>query len=156
MKISLRWVRKWHLVLGTALYWAGLAWLKLLEPVTTAWRLVHLPDGHGSINAGFTNTLLQITMREGGTVVWSGSAYLVTILAWIVGPPLVAFLAWRGGREAASSVAEESAAAESTAPGLRSEATQRILPTPPLPDLSASSENREPMPQHRSDPGRRR
>jgi len=96
---SLGRLRRAHLALITGLYWLGLGTVKLLHPILVGWRLTQLPPGHATINAGFTNTLLHVTMTQDGSVVWTGQASLAVILGWMLGPPLLLFAAWKASRD---------------------------------------------------------
>ncbi len=136
MKFSLARLRRGHLVLATALYWAGLAALTLARPIAIGWRLTHLDASHhGSIDAGFSNTLFHVTMTEAGTVVWSGQAYLATILGWMFGPPALLFAGWWSSRKAA---AEAEAAREQ--PALDRPPDDAALPPPSLSDRLSEAE----------------
>lgn len=87
-------LRRFHLAAITLVYWVGLAAIKLTEPVLTGWRLSRLPPGQSSIEAGFTNTLLHVTMLEAGKTVWTGSIGLGSLLIWLLGPPAILIGAW--------------------------------------------------------------
>jgi hypothetical protein len=63
------------------------------------WRATHLPDGHGSINAGFNNSTLTFSVIEDGVNTLAASASLGTLLFWIVVPPLALWLVWLAVRE---------------------------------------------------------
>jgi hypothetical protein len=129
MKFSLARLRRGHLILATAVYWLGLAALTLARPLAIWWRLTHLPDNHGTIDAGFSNTLFHLTMTHDGTVVWHGQAYLAVILGWMFGPPALLFAAWWASRKAAAE-----ADASAAAPAVHGPTADPALPPPSLSD----------------------
>jgi hypothetical protein len=94
MRAWLARLRPLHLTALTFAYWAGLAVLRLTEPVLTAWRLARLPPGQSSIEAGITNTVLHLTMVQGGATAWAGAIGLGALLTWLLGPPAFLVAAW--------------------------------------------------------------
>jgi hypothetical protein len=94
MGFSLRSWKPGHLLLGWATYWVGLAATTLSPAIRATWRATHLPDGHGSINAGFGNTTLSYSVIENGAKTLEMSAPLSTLLFWIAVPPLALWLVW--------------------------------------------------------------
>jgi hypothetical protein len=104
-------IRKWrpgHLLASWAAYWTGLAAVTLGPVGRAAWRATHLPDGHGSIEAGFANGVLHLTVVEEGVRTIVATAPLGTAMAWIIGPPLGIWLVWLAvrSRHADSGAAE--------------------------------------------------
>jgi len=94
MGFSLRNWKPGHLLLGWATYWVGLAAVTLSPAIRATWRATHLPDGHGSISAGFGNTTLSYSVIENGVKTLEMSAPVSTLLLWIAGPPLLLWLIW--------------------------------------------------------------
>ena len=81
------------------------------------------------ISAGLDNTVLHLTIAKDGATLWAGSASVVTLFAWVVGPPLLLALTWRwtrgvevaGGPDAEGEVSE------------LGDAPAQALPAPPPP-----------------------
>jgi len=94
MKLSMRHWRPGHLLASWGAYWAGLAAVALGPAVPVLWRATHLPKGHGVITAGFENTTFRFTVVEEGVKTFATTTSLGTILAWVIGPPLVLWLVW--------------------------------------------------------------
>lgn len=97
------WLRNWGpgtLAASWTAYWVALGTATLWTPVGQVLRLSKLGEGHSSMTAGFTNALLQLSMREDGNVVYSGSAHMVTIALWVAVPPLLLWVAWLRARPA--------------------------------------------------------
>jgi hypothetical protein len=89
-----RWRPK-HLAAGWAVYWLGLAAVKLGPAFLVAWRLTRNDDtGQNAISFGFSNTTLNLSMTEAGRTVYSGSASLTEIALWIAVPPVLLLVAW--------------------------------------------------------------
>jgi len=93
--LTLRRWRPGHLLASWAAYWAGLAGVTLGPAARAAWRATHLPDGHGSISAGFGDGGLNLTVVEEGVKTFVGTAPLGTAMMWLIGPPLVLWIVWR-------------------------------------------------------------
>src|SRR3954451_21065770 len=94
MELSLRRWKPGQLLLGWAAYWAGLVRAPLSPAIAATWRATHLPDGHGSVSASFDNANLSYTIIEDGVKTWVGTTSITTALLWVVGPPLLLWLAW--------------------------------------------------------------
>ncbi len=94
MELSLRRWKPGQLLLGWAAYWAGLVGVALSGAIGATWRATHLPDGHGSVSAGFDNATLTYTVIEDGVKTWVGTTSMTTALLWVVGPPLLLWLVW--------------------------------------------------------------
>ena len=94
MDLTLRRWRPGHLLASWAAYWAGLAGVTLGPAARAAWRATHLPDGHGSISAGFGDGALNLTVVEEGVKTFAGTAPLGTAMMWLIGPPLVLWVVW--------------------------------------------------------------
>src|SRR5262245_61008035 len=99
MELSLRRWKPSQLLLGWAAYWAGLVGATLSPAIAATWRATHLPDGHGSVSAGFDNATLTYTVIEDGVKTWVGATSMTTALLWVVGPPLLLWLVWLIVRE---------------------------------------------------------
>jgi hypothetical protein len=99
MKLSLRRWKPGQLLLAWATYWAGLAGVALSPAIGATWRATHLPDGHGSVSAGFDNANLTYTVIEDGVKTFVGTTSVTTALLWVVGPPLLLWLLWLFVRE---------------------------------------------------------
>jgi len=92
MELSLRRWKPSQLLLGWAAYWAGLVGATLSPAIAATWRATHLPDGHGSVSAGFDNATLNYTVIEDGVKTWTGTTPMTTALLWVVVPPLLLWL----------------------------------------------------------------
>lgn len=99
MKLSLRRWKPGQLLLGWATYWAGLVGVTLSPAIAATWRATHLPDGHGTVSAGFDNANLTYTVIEDGVKTFIGTTPLSTALLWVVGPPLLLWIVWLFARE---------------------------------------------------------
>ena len=94
MELSIRRWRPGQLLASWTAYWAGLAGVALGPAVPVVWRATHLPEGHGTITAGFENTVFHFTVVEEGVKTLAASAPFGTIMAWLIGPPLALWLIW--------------------------------------------------------------
>jgi hypothetical protein len=99
MKLSLSRLRPPHIALLTMAYWLGLVVVKLGPAIAAAWQVSPLPPNHGSISAGLENTPIRLSIAIDGVAVWAGSVSLGTLIAWVVGPPLLLVLTSRWARE---------------------------------------------------------
>jgi hypothetical protein len=99
MELSLRRWKPTQLLLSWAAYWAGLVGATLSPAIAATWRATHLPDGHGSVSAGFNNGTLTYEVIEDGVKTWVGATSLTTAALWVVGPPLLLWLVWLIVRE---------------------------------------------------------
>jgi Na+/glutamate symporter len=99
MELSIRRWRPGQLLASWTAYWAGLAGVALGPAIPVVWRATHLPDGHGTITAGFENTVFHFTVVEEGVKTLAASAPLGTIMAWLIGPPLALWLIWLAVRQ---------------------------------------------------------
>jgi hypothetical protein len=63
------------------------------------WRATHLPDGHGSISAGFDNGALTFTVIEDGVKTLARSVSFGTAMMWMILPPLALWLVWLAVRQ---------------------------------------------------------
>lgn len=99
MELSMRRWRPGHLLASWAAYWVGLAGATIGPAVPSIWRATHLPEGHGSISAGFENSTLTFTVIEEGVKTLLATASLGTVLAWVVAPPLALWVIWLAVRE---------------------------------------------------------
>ena len=94
MELSIRRWRPGQLLASWTAYWAGLAGVALGPAIPAVWRATHLPEGRGTITAGFENTVFHFTVVEEGVKTLAASAPLGTIMAWLIGPPLALWLIW--------------------------------------------------------------
>ncbi len=99
MELSIRRWRPGQLLASWTAYWAGLAGVALGPAMPVVWRATHLPEGHGTITAGFENTVFHFTVVEEGVKTLAASAPLGTIMAWLIGPPLALWLIWLAVRQ---------------------------------------------------------
>jgi len=99
MELSIRRWRPGQLLASWTAYWAGLAGVALGPAIPVVWRATHLPEGHGTITAGFENTVFHFTVVEEGVKTLAASAPLGTIMAWLIGPPLALWLIWLAVRQ---------------------------------------------------------
>jgi hypothetical protein len=90
-----RWRRRLFL-LACGSYWTVLVLVLFGPPTIAAWRVSRPDGGHGVINASLSGATLSIAMSSSHTAPWSASIGLWTIAFWLVGPPLVLWLALRG------------------------------------------------------------
>jgi hypothetical protein len=80
-------------------YWGTLVPAWLAAPALAMWRLSRLGEGGGgSVSAGVSNWVANLSIAQNGASVWTGSASLFTIALWIVGPPLALWVAWIASR----------------------------------------------------------
>jgi hypothetical protein len=99
---SLRRWRPGHLLLAWGTYWVGLVAATLGPAVPALLRATGAEDDQGSIsiNAGDG---LRFLVTEKGTTLWSLTATASEAMIWLIGPPLVLWLAWliagRRGRD---------------------------------------------------------
>lgn len=91
-----RW-RPYHLLLGWIAYWVALL-IFALGPAVPAILSATRENTHGEINASFSNTVLNFTVKEMGKLTWEGSVHLLTAALWIAVPPLVLWLFWLRAR----------------------------------------------------------
>jgi len=89
MELSLRRWKPGQLLLGWAAYWAGLVGVTLGPALGATWRAAQLPEGHGSISAGFGDAGFTYSVIESGVKTIDLSAPVSTVLLWVVGPPLL-------------------------------------------------------------------
>jgi hypothetical protein len=99
MELSLRRWKPGQLLLSWGAYWAGLVGVAMGPAIRATWRATNLPDGHGSINAGFDNGTLHYDVIENGVKTLTLTAQLSTVLLWLVGPPLLLWVVWLLVRE---------------------------------------------------------
>jgi hypothetical protein len=109
-----------HLLLSWGAYWGGLVAVKLGPTLREVYRVTQLPEGHGSINAGFNNSVLNVSIVEDGVTTLASSAPLSTILVWVLVPPIVLWAIWLFVRvrqpTPSLSAHEQAALSEGTAP----------------------------------------
>ncbi len=94
MELSLRRWRPGHLLASWAAYWTGLVGVKLGPGLMAAWRATQLTDHRGTINAGYDNGVLTLTVIEEGAKTYAATAPFGTVMLWLLGPPLLLWLVW--------------------------------------------------------------
>jgi hypothetical protein len=52
------------------------------------------PNSHGSASAGFTNDILNVTVAQSGSPIYTGSVSLLSLVLLAAGPPLIIWLVW--------------------------------------------------------------
>lgn len=140
MELSLRRWKPGQLLLGWGAYWVGLIGVTLGPAIRASWHATRLPEGHGSINAGFNNGTVNFEVIEEGVKTWAGTAPFSTVLLWIVGPPLLLWLVWLIVRERPA--VRQSAVAGGSADALPAGAE-------PAPDWRVKPETRVPAERER-------
>lgn len=91
------------LVASWAVYWTGLAVVKLGPMAAAIWRATHTARPNtGNVSASFSNFLLSMTVSIDSKHVYSGSVHLLALAAWIAGPPLAAWALWIIARPSAN------------------------------------------------------
>jgi hypothetical protein len=99
MELSIRRWKPGQLLLGWVTYWAGLIGVTMSPAIAAAWRATRLPEGHGTITAGFDDSRINFTVIEDGVKTFVGSTSMTTAILWLAGPPLVLWLIWLLVRE---------------------------------------------------------
>ena len=99
MELSMQRWRPGQLLASWAAYWAGLAGVTLGPLMPAVWRATHLPEGHGSISAGFENGVLNFTIIEDGVKTLVRSAPFGSAMMWMIIPPLALWLVWLAVRQ---------------------------------------------------------
>ncbi|HVX40010.1 MAG TPA: hypothetical protein VHB25_10590 [Gemmatimonadaceae bacterium] len=82
------------LVASWVVYWAGLAAVKLGPLALAIWRATHNAPGTSSVNGSISDFLVSVTVVSNAKTMYSASAHLLTIAAWIAVPPLAAWAVW--------------------------------------------------------------
>ncbi len=83
------------LVAAWVVYWAGLAAVELTPFMLAFWRATHVAKpGSGTASVSFSNLVFSASVTAAGKSLYSGSAHLLTIAAWIAVPPLAAWAVW--------------------------------------------------------------
>ena len=99
MELSMRRWKTGQLLLGWGAYWAGLIGIAAGPAIRATWHATHLPDGHGSVNAGINDGVLRYEVIAEGVKTWVGTVPLSTMFLWLIGPPLLLWLVWLLVRE---------------------------------------------------------
>ena len=99
MELSMRRWKTGQLLLGWGAYWAGLIGIAAGPAIHATWHATHLPDGHGSVNAGVNDGVLRYEVIAEGVKTWVGTVPLSTMFLWLIGPPLLLWLVWLLVRE---------------------------------------------------------
>jgi hypothetical protein len=99
MELSMRRWKTGQLLLGWGAYWAGLIGIAAGPAIRATWHATHLPDGHGSVNAGVNDGVLRYEVIAEGVKTWVGTVPLSTMFLWLIGPPLLLWLVWLLVRE---------------------------------------------------------
>lgn len=132
MKFLSRW-RPRHLLAAWSGYWLTLG-IVTLGPLVPAVLRATRAGAKGSITAAMGDNGLQLTVIDGGTTLWSGTASLLSLVFWIFGPPIVLWIVWLARRP--------SPAGDSAAKPL--EALSEPAPDIPLHSRPHSTVRREP------------
>lgn len=101
-------IRRWrakHLAASWGVYWLGLLAVALGPAVMAAWRITRTSGN--TISASFANGVISVIMSETGKTVYSSSATLLEIAAWITVPPLLLTGVWLALRPRRSLAPEE-------------------------------------------------
>jgi hypothetical protein len=94
MRFSPRRWRPRHLLLAWLAYWVGLILVTLRPAIAAILRMSRDPNSHGSASAGFTNDILNVTVAQSGSPIYTGSVSLLTLVLLAAGPPLIIWLMW--------------------------------------------------------------
>ena len=98
MGLLRRWQAK-HLLFAWVGYWFVLALVALRPAIAMILRAMNAPKGHGSISAGVTDGIANLTVVAKGQT-WIGTTSLTSLALWLAGPPLLLWLAWLVTRRA--------------------------------------------------------
>lgn len=125
MAFSLSKWRAGHLLAAWGAYWLALG-LVTLGPAFRALSRVAGPGGQGSAsaNAGDAGITLSVLEKD-GTVLWSGTTSLLSLVLWIAGPPLLLWVAWLLQRPAP---VRKSSSADAERAALDEDASRPFLP----------------------------
>lgn len=92
-----RW-RPRHLLMSWVAYWIVLLAVTLGPAALAALPVLADKNGHGTINASFSDFVVSLTITHESTTVWHGSAHMLAIALWIAGPPLILWSLWMSRR----------------------------------------------------------
>ena len=98
MSFLSRW-RPGHLLLAWTGYWLLLLAVAL-GPALPAILRATRAGNHGEINLSVGDAGISLTVKEMGSLLWSGSIGLLPAALWIALPPLVLWLIWLNARSA--------------------------------------------------------
>jgi hypothetical protein len=119
MRLSFQRWRPYQLLLAWSAYWLGVVLVTLQPALAAGWRLSQQPNGHGSVNAGFTNDVLSATIVDGAQTVWTGSITLLSLALLVAVPPLILWLVWLAGSARTNNAGALGAKNEKTPSALR-------------------------------------
>ena len=91
-----RW-RPIHLLLGWIAYWTALL-IVATGPAVPAMLRATAPTAKGEINVSLGDAGLSLTVKQAGSVTWSGSVHVFTAALWIGIPPLILWALWLRAR----------------------------------------------------------
>jgi hypothetical protein len=91
---SLRRWRASQLFGAWVVYWLLLVAVTLGRPLLVARRISQLPEGRSKASASFGDGAFDVRMVVDNVTVWHGHAPYGIVLAWLVIPPLLLWLAW--------------------------------------------------------------
>lgn len=94
MELSLRRWKPGQLLASWGAYWAGLVAVGLGPGLLASWRATRLPDGHGTIQAGFDKGMLSLSVLEQGVKTFDATTAFSTAMLWVIGPPLALWVMW--------------------------------------------------------------
>jgi hypothetical protein len=92
--LSLRRWRAPHLLGAWIAYWVLLALVALGKPLTLMRQVGALPKGRSSANLGFGDQGFTGKIVADGATLWETNVPVGTVVAWIVIPPLLVWVAW--------------------------------------------------------------
>jgi hypothetical protein len=90
-------IRRWgvgHLVGSWAVYWAGLAAVKLTPFALLVWKISRGPGDHGTVSASLGTDGIVLTALKDGATVFNATAPVVPTALWIAVPPLAIWAVW--------------------------------------------------------------
>lgn len=87
-----RW-RHRHLLAAWATYWLALVAVKLGGAIRSILEVTG-PNGHGSASGSFDDKGVTLTVINGASTAWTGTAPFSTIALWVAGPPLLLWVVW--------------------------------------------------------------
>jgi hypothetical protein len=134
-----RW-RPRQLVFAWSAYWVSLG-LITLGPAIAAILRMSAPGGKGSVNGSITDGVFSLSVVRDGANLWHGSAGLLSIAAWVAGPPIALFLLWLARRP--SSDAALLHGDEDRAKGVESGSPAAVLLKEPTPEVAGLRRPRE-------------
>lgn len=81
--------------LSCIVYSLTVATIAFTPALAALWRITRPGAGHGNVSVAADNTLMMhISMSSSGLPTWTGSVNIGALLLWMLGPPLLLWLAW--------------------------------------------------------------